>query len=112
MGIRITDAEPEEALVYDRVFMDALNIDQTVVKTVTDPAKYAIRITYRMYAVDSQGAPHYRTRSNSVVISDYLSEAMQKAATGDMDLLAALGAIQDAVAIILQDKQNLNIEVF
>ena len=94
-------------LVYDRVFMQRLNIQQASVRVDATPPSYELQIEYRTYAVDGEGARHYSPKVNVVLLSDYYSAAMEKALKGDMELVQAMQAIEKALALIIQDQTDL-----
>jgi len=111
MAIRISDVEPEEPLVFDRIFMDKLTCEQVRTASLTAHPQYVISIEYRLRAIDSKNQFTYKKRSNSIAIEDFYMMAMEQAQTGEMGLVNALGAIQIAVAKIISDDSGIEVKV-
>ena len=111
MAIEILNEAPDEALTFNRIWMLDLKVSQKLLVKNDDEVKFSVTVTYRKYAVDSNDTIHYRTKTDMIVIDDYLPEAMAKAAQGDMDLINALGAIELAVSKIIEEKRGLTVSV-
>lgn len=111
MSIIIANAEPEEALNYNHIFMDELRVIQTPFLNVGDLPQYSVSISYRKFAVDSTGKAHFTIKNNTIRIENYLPLALEKAASGDTDLLNALGAIELAIAQIIEEQTELSVAV-
>lgn len=107
MAIEITNAEHQPPLVYDHIFMHSLTIDQRMVKENSVPPNFTLRVEYRMYAVGPDDTRHYKPGMNTILIDDYYTAAMTKAMQGDMDLANAMGAIEHALAKILEDQTDV-----
>lgn len=107
MAIQVTEGEVQPALVYDKVFMQNLSVEQRPVTFDNVPPQYALRIEYRLYAVDEAGNRHYQDRVDSLVIGDALTVAVAKAQQGDESLLNAIKAIEQGLAILINDTQKL-----
>jgi hypothetical protein len=107
MAIQISNSEIQPALAYNLVFMHSMQIEQRMDPTNDITPKYTMRVEYRLYAVDAEGKRHYRPKTSTIVIEDYIPVAMQKAMAGNTDLVNAMGAIEHALADIIQDQTNL-----
>jgi hypothetical protein len=107
MGIKIEKATTQPELVYDHIFMDRLTISQTRSESDSTIPIHDLLIEYRLFAVDENNKRHYQTKTNIITIKDYVTLAGLKAAQGDTDLLAAMGAIEVALAKIIQDQTEL-----
>lgn len=107
MAIQISNSEQQPALSYNLVFMHSMSIEQRMDPVDTITPKYTMRVEYRLYAVDGEGRRHYRPKTNTIVIDDYIPLAMQKAAIGNFDLVGAMQAIEHALADIIQDQTAL-----
>lgn len=102
MGIKIASPETQPAVEYDHVFMETLTIHQ---KTYTDDAaapEYSLQVIYRMYGLDEDGKRHYKAKNRSICVDDVMTEATMMAMGGDMSLANAMGAIEIALAKILE----------
>lgn len=107
MSIKITNAEETPALKYENFFLCELKMDQTIEHDNFAPPLYNLRVTYRLYAVDSDGRRHFTNKVDHIILDDYYAEAMAKAQSGDMDLAQAMGAIELALAQIIADQTDL-----
>ena len=107
MAITVTNAEVKPALVYDHFFMESMSLQQTRIGSSTEAPKYSLKVVYRMFAEDTSGKRYYDTLVKDILMPDYFLEAMQKAGDGDMDLVNAMGAIEMAMAKIVEEKTNL-----
>lgn len=107
MAVKITKAEENPKLVYDSVFLCSLSLTQKMVESSSLPPLYTVRLEYRLYAEDADGARYFMPKTNTIVIEDYFSEAMQKYSAGDPDMIIAMKAIEKAFARILEDKTDV-----
>ena len=107
MGIKITNSEVKPQLVYDHVFLSNLNLAQDMIKFNDEDPKYDLIFDYRLYAIDEDGKYHYKSKTDRVVLRDYYKKAVEKAMTGDTDLLDALKHLQEAIAGIIEDQTEL-----
>ena len=103
MAIQVTNAQTQPALVYDQFFLERLELTQRASKLHSDQPYYVLKVHYRMFAVDGSDERHYENRVSTFEIDDYFTVAMGKAASGDMDLVNAAGAIEIALAKIIED---------
>lgn len=106
MGIKITNADTLPALIFENFFLDKLELSQKIELEHAKPPYYVLRITYRMFAVDGEGKRHFEPKTNTLEIQDYAAVAYAKAMAGDPDLANAAGAIEHALAKIIEDQTN------
>jgi hypothetical protein len=107
MGIRIGNPPSVPPLQYDHVFMQSLRINQNFQQDNNAPPYFTLAVEYRLYAVDPEGRRHYQSQTNTVTVEDYARVALERAAQGDLDLAQAMGAIEVALARILEDVTDL-----
>ena len=107
MAIKIENAPESPALIYDRIFLNILKIEQEQDIVDANMPVYNLTVEYRLYAVDLNGIRHYQPKVSILVIKNYMASAIAKAQTGDMDLLNAMGAIEIALAEIIKDQTDL-----
>jgi hypothetical protein len=107
VAIEIQNAKVMPELVYNRVFMQRLNIQQKSVSDDGASPGYELQIEYRTYAVDGEGVRHYSPKVNVILLSDYFSVAMERATKGDTELVEAMQSIEKALALIIQDQSDL-----
>lgn len=109
MGVQInsgTSATP--AVTYDRVHLINLSINQPVFEVDASVPLYSVELHYRTYGV-VDGIRYYKDEPIAVVrVEDFVTLAMTKTTTGDMTLINALGSIEQAVAAILSDTQDMD----
>jgi len=105
MAIEIDNAEAMPALVFNKVMMQGLEIRQKLIDDDSGTPHYTLDVELRMYAVDGEGQRHYARKTNLIHIVDYLALAAQKAQQGDMDLLQAAEAIENALVQIIADQR-------
>lgn len=107
MPIVVSKGESTEALDYKYIFMKNLVIAQEYSETNLVRPVYSLKITYRLFAVDSSGNRHYENKVRQISIEDYLDLALTKASNGDADLINAMGAIEIALANIIEDQGDV-----
>ncbi len=104
MGIEITGADVVPELAYNRVFMESLDITQHPQVVEGEHPRYDLRVGYRLYAIDPDGKRHYAPKVHSLDVPDFLNLAQERAVSGKPALLQAIGAIQIAMAELLEAK--------
>ena len=108
MGIVRSTPDAQPAVIFDHIHMTRLEIVQPVFTLDAQAPVYGVQVWYVEYGIDAAGVRHYKPGNPiQVGLSDFLSAAMAKAATGDMALVTALGAIQSAVAAIITDQTGV-----
>lgn len=108
MGIQITNTDSTPAVVYDKVFLNNLRITQRSESDNNAMPYYNLTIEYTTYGVDQNNKRYFQPKTKIIQIDDYLAKALAKAQMhGDMDLLNALGAIEIALANIIEDQTDL-----
>lgn len=107
MGIEITAGDTVEALVYNKIHLENLLVEQPLIATEQTQPIYRLTIRYRIYAVGSTGQRYYIPGARFIRIEDYLTLAITKAGEGDEALLGALLAIETALATIISDQGAL-----
>lgn len=104
MGITVADPEVVPSLEYNNVHLEELKIVQSRPKEEPPYPKYELMITYRLFARDGSGTRYYSSKPQIVHIRDYMPKAMKAMEQHeDPRLLQALGAIEHALSIILDD---------
>lgn len=108
MGITRAAPDAQPAVTFDHIHMTRLEIVQPVFTLDSQAPVYGVQVWYVEYGIDVGGIRHYKPGSPvQVGLGDFLAAATAKAATGDMALLTALGAIQSAVAAIITDQTGV-----
>lgn len=112
MGIQKTEnTESQEALVFDRVFMDRLSITQDLIANDADSPKYKVEVTYRMYALDSNGDMFFKNVPVSLTLPDFYTTAITEAGGGDNTYVAGLQAVEAVIAKMITDQQSTATQV-
>ena len=107
MSVKIVNPESQPALVYDEIFMNSLKVDQLNQVDDTQPPRYTLRISYRIFATDDNNIRHFHPKTYHLEIDDFYKAAIEKAMAGDMDLANAMGAIELALGKIIEDQTDL-----
>jgi hypothetical protein len=98
MPIQISQYETKPAVAINEVHVSELRI----IITEEDAAKAQVRIVYKLFGRDAEGRKHFQPQQKVLQIEDAFTEAMSRAMQGDMVLAQALGAIEAAVAGLIQ----------
>lgn len=104
MAIIIKDTESLPALVYDRIFLDSLEIQQEKETNNGVQPLYKVKVSYRIYAVGEENKRYFKPGLYTIYLPDYVTKAMEKAARGDMDMLTVMQSIQQALALLIEDE--------
>lgn len=107
MAIKISNTTSTPALVYDQFFMKELKLTQKPCLDNSLPPVYTLHVEYQLFAVDEDNQRHFKNKVDIIHIDDYYNLAMVKAASGDYDLAQAAGAIEVALAQIIEDQTTL-----
>lgn len=103
MPIQITNYQTKPAVALNRIHVSELRI----VITEEQSPKAKVRIVYKKYGHDENGARHFDTAQHVAEIADAYVEAAVRAGNGDLSLAQALGAIEGALAVILSEQGGL-----
>lgn len=107
MAIKISEADTQPALVYDHWFLNSLTLDQRSETHDNAIPYFTLKVQYQLFAIDEQGIRHFKNKINTLTIDNYVAVAMEKAANGDMDLIVAMQAIEQALAKVVENQTNL-----
>lgn len=110
MAIKDINPEVQPQLVWDDYFLSNLRVKQFTRATSEGYPKYEVGLSYQLMAEDSEGNLYYKDMDH-VKIDDYMVEAMDLAAAGNPELLQAIDAIQNAMAVILHVKKGIDTEI-
>lgn len=102
MGIRTSVVDVQDGVDCDLIHMTELCLMQPMVYTESAPMMVDLSIGYRKYGVTGDDRTVI-TDPRSVFVTDYVAMAEQKANAGDPTLLNAITAIEQAVAVIIQE---------
>lgn len=106
MGIKIANPEEMPALVFDKVHMHELIISQPYFIDNNKQPEYNLSIAYKLFAVDNENNRYYSKKPVYINIQDYLAEAYKLAMQGDVRLAQAMAAIEQALAVILEQQNR------
>jgi hypothetical protein len=102
MGIKVDSGEMQPAIVFDRVHVTNLQIQQPVYTDDNLLPKYHVYIEYKLYGVDVHMQRHYKPGSFEAEVEDFITMATELAREGNMALALALPSIEQAIATIIQ----------
>ena len=100
MAILSDTIEEYAGLDCDRIFLSELQLQQKVKEKSSDTMYMSMSLAYHRYnetGEDFTLVPDAKTIS----IDDYVAEATIEAASGNYELLQAITAIEEAVAVII-----------
>lgn len=113
MGIKVEHPEQMPALVFDKIHLHELSITQPYFTDNNKQPEYNLSIAYKLFALDDENVRHYTKKPVYINIQDYLAEAYKLAVQGDMRLAQAMAAIEQALAVILeQQNRHGNTEIY
>ncbi|HOW46188.1 MAG TPA: hypothetical protein P5305_01225 [Rubrivivax sp.] len=98
MPIQISQYETKPAVAINEVHVSEMRI----IITEEDIAKAQVRIVYKLFGRDEDGHKHFEPAQKVLQIDDAFVEALVRAGQGDFVLAQALGAIEAAVASLIQ----------
>lgn len=111
MAIQISAPESMPAIVYDRIHMTKMIIDQPTQINDADLATYHVDIYYRLYGIVNNVRYYKDGDVSKISIPSFLVEALTKRDQGDTTLITAFTAIEQAVSLIIAEKAGLNTAV-
>lgn len=98
MPIQVSTFQTKPAVALNRVHCVELRINITEEQ---DP-KARVRIVTKLYGHDAEGIKHFAPEQGVLLIDDAYTEAAANAEQGNFALAQALGAIEAAVASLIQ----------
>ncbi len=111
MGIQVKTADSQPAVVFDKVHVYELKVEQPQFIDDSRPPYYVVTILYRMYGIDNEGKRHYQGNTFEIEVKDFFGVAMEQYNQGDPRLLTALGTIESAIAAIITQQMNVETQV-
>ncbi len=115
MAIRITDdknVEVVEPLEFRFKFMDEMKIRQSRINNDAEMPYYDVIITWRLYAIDSNGDYHYKNKTDTIRVDNFVEYAMTLLNDeGDASLLQAMQVIQGVVATMIARQTGESLEI-
>lgn len=100
MPIQISNYVTKPAVAINEVHLVELRINLTE----EQDSKAKVRLVYKLFGRDTEGVKHFAPEQYVAQIDDAYTEAAQKAAQGNPALAQALGAIEGAIAAILNEQ--------
>lgn len=98
MPIKISQYQTKPSVAIDEIHLCELRI---IIPEADNP-KAQVRLVTKLFGRDESGHKHFQPEQKVLEIEDAFAEAMARAAQGDMVLAQALGAIESAVAALIQ----------
>ena len=106
MGIKLQEAHTADPIVYDRVHLLQLRIEQDLQIMDSDPSMYTVMVRWRYYGVDSEGKRHYR----EVIVQkyeDFLALVKKEAIKGNLTLYNTFKSVEEAVGVLISLKTGI-----
>lgn len=98
MPITISQYETKPAVDINEVHVSELRI----IISEEREAKAQVRIVYKLFGRDEDDHKHFEPATKVLQIEDAFTEALVRAGQGDLVLAQALGAIEAAIASLIQ----------
>jgi len=98
MPIQISQYETKPSVEINEVHVSELRI----IITEEQNSKAQVRAVYKLFGRDANGVKHFDPAQRVLQIDDAFVAAVQQAGQGDFVLAQALGAIEAAVASLIQ----------
>lgn len=98
MPIQISQYETKPAVAINEVHVSEMRI----IITEEQNSKAGVRIVYKLFGRDDNGIKHFEPAQKVLQIDDAYAQALQDAQGGSMVLAQALGAIEAAIASLIQ----------
>ena len=111
MAITLSNATAQVAVVFDHIHLVNLSIDQDLFYNNALQPMYKVKISYKMFGVDTDNNRHYRPEVFEIEVPDFIALATESAMQGDMTLYQAFGCIELAIANIIKKDQGLDTSV-
>jgi hypothetical protein len=111
MGIQLATAVSQPEVVFDKVHVTTLTVEQPLNTDDSKPPYYKVLIEYRLYGVDADGQRHYQSLTHEADVKDFFAVAMLQAQNGDPRLIQALATIEVAIAAIIAEQTGIATEV-
>lgn len=111
MGIKLSESSSRSAVVFDKVHVSEIKIEQPMFEDDTRPPYYKVSIEYRLYGVDSQKVRQYEGKAYEVEVKDFYAVAVNQMVNGDPRLIQALATIEHAIASIIAGEMGVSTEV-
>lgn len=106
MGIQVNNATSMPPIIYDKVHVVSLSITQPQLEHDNDDPIYHVVIDYIMYGVYDNIRFYSKEAPKRIDVPDYFGLAKQKAMAGDMTQAQCLGAIELAIAKLIEEQLN------
>lgn len=98
MPIQISQYQTKPAVAINEVHVSEMRI----IITEEQNSKAGVRIVYKLFGRDENGGKHFDPAQKVLQIDDAYAKAMQDAQGGNFVLAQALGAIEAAIASLIQ----------
>lgn len=99
MPIEVSTFPTKPAVALNRVHAVELRINVTQEQTPKAP----VRLVYKLYGHDAEGARHFDERQEVITIPDAYAQAAASAMAGKPALLNALIALEDAIGALVTE---------
>ena len=107
MAIKLLNPVVPEVLTYDTVSITSMELVQQEGTDATVQNKYDLIVHYKLYAIDSANKKHFDSARYTFTVYDYLAVAQTKKAAGDNTMLTTIKAIEQMIALLINDKNQV-----
>jgi len=111
MSIKIRNPRAVQALSYDYIVIENLDITRLKQAKENTPATYNVRVTYRQYAIAQNGDVHYAKSNNTISMDNFVDDKGPQDLRGEKDLSKAMQFIEKAISKLILYKKGTDTEV-
>ena len=104
MGIVVDNAPKIPEIVFNRIHVLTLTIDQAVFTDDTKYPKYIVYILYKLYGV-LNGVRHYEPGSTRRLrVDDFYQLAMERYMSGQPEFAISMQALENAISTLISEQ--------
>lgn len=104
MGIVVDNAPSIPSIVFDRIHVLTLTIEQPVFTDDTRSPKYTVYILYKLYGV-LNGTRYYEPGSTRRLrVEDFYQLAMERYMSGNPDYAISMQALETAISTLISEQ--------
>lgn len=111
MSIKIRNPRAVQALSYEYIALENLEITQLKKAKENTPASYTIRVTYRQYAIALNGDVHYAKSNNTILMDNFIDDKGPQDLRGEKDLSKAMEFIEKGISKLILHSKGTETEV-
>lgn len=104
MGIVVENAPGMPEIVYNRIHVLTLTIEQPIFDDDTKHPKYQVYILYKLYGVHENKRYYEPGATRRLKVDDFYALAMERYMAGNPAFAQAMGALEIAVSTLISEQ--------